>query len=202
MRTRILPLLFLILVTAALQAQEQVAIMRKDGVLVFLPEVAGPRTYGTYLVPNELGREQIDRFIYLGNPVQINFLGGQEFGRAFARMSEREKLEEFLRVESRYLSKSFGQPLEFNDMKPSSHGGVEYLSGTVTLTAPDGKKMPLRLTARTAGGGILHAGYQVSNPATVGKAQSMVDRLLRSFRLVNRPLTPDELAAISQKARE
>jgi len=53
----------------------------------------------------------------------------------------------------------------------------------------------------SAGHGILHAGYQLGNPATQRQAQRMVDRFLRSFRLVNRPLTPDELAALSQHAR-
>ena len=201
MNLRILPLVVLLSAAATLPAQEQVAIVRKDGLLVILPEVAGRRSYGTYLVPNELGREQIDRFIYLGNPLQINFLGAQEFGRGFTRMKAREKLQEFLRVESQYLSEAFNQTVQFTDVQPSRHGAVEYLSGTITLTAPDGKLMTLRLTARTAGGGILHAGYQVANPATLGQAQAMVDRLLQSFRLVRRPLTPNELAAISRKAK-
>jgi len=176
--------------------------VRKDGMLVFLPQVGGNGTYGTYLAPTELGREQVDRFIYLGNPLQINFLPPSELPRGFASMPEKEKLQEFFRTEARYLGKASGQKIEFTDLEPSRHGGIEYLSGTIILTGPDGQKMPLRLTARTAGNGILHAGYQLGNPATQRQAQTMVDRLLRSFRLVNRPLTPDELAAISAKARE
>ncbi len=176
--------------------------VRKDGMLVFLPEVGGNGTYGTYLAPTELGREQVDRFIYLGNPLQINFLPPSELPRGFASMPEKEKLQEFFRTEARYLGKASGQKVEFTDFESSRPGGIEYLSGTVTLALESGKTMPLRLTARTAGNGILHAGYQLANPATRRQAQTMVDRLLRSFRLVDRPLTTDELAAIAAKVRE
>jgi len=173
--------------------------VREDGMLVFLPEVAGQGSYGTYLVPNALGREQLDRFVHQGNPLQINFLAGENFGRAFVRMGEKEKLQEFLRTESKHLTKAFGQPVEFTNLESSRAGGVEFLSATAAVTAPDGKKLPLRLTARTAGDGILHAAYQEMNRATLGEAESMVDRLLRSFRLVNRSLTQDELADISRE---
>lgn len=201
MNLRIFPFLLFALfpATATLHAQEQVAMVRKDGLLVFMPEVGGKGTYGTYLAPNELGREQVDRFVYLGNPLQINFLPPSELPRAFGRMSENEKLQEFFRTEARYLGKSFGQKAEFTDFASSRHGGVEYLSGTITMAAPDGGDMTLRLTARTAGNGILHSGYQLSNPSTRRQAQSMVDRLLRSFRLVDRPLNTDELAALAEK---
>lgn len=202
MKTRSLVLLALLFTSAGLHAQEQVAVVRQDGLLVFLPEVAGRGTYGTYLVPNELGREQIDRFVYKGNPLQINFLPVSELPRGFARMDEKEKLQEFFRTEARYLTKSFGQPVEFTDVESSRAGGVEYLTGTATITSPDGKKLPLRLRARTAGTGILHAGYQMMNRATLSQAQSMADRLLRSFRLVNRSLTPDELTAIAKQVRD
>jgi hypothetical protein len=202
MNIRLLTLLLFLLLNANAPAEERIAMVREDGMLVFLPEAAGQGTYGTYLVPNALGREQLDRFVYEGNPVQINFLAGENFGRAFVRMEEKEKLQEFLRTESKHLTKAFGQPVEFTDLESFRAGGVDYLAGTSTVTAPDGKKLKMRVTARTAGSGILHAAYQESNRATLGKAQSMVDRLLRSFKLVNRPLTPDELTAISQKARD
>ena len=176
--------------------------VRKDGLLVFLPDIGGRNTYGTYLVPDELGRNSTDRFVYLGNPVQINFLPPSELPRSVAKMDDRQKLEEFFRTESKHLSKAFRQQVDFTDLKPSRSGGVDYLAGTSTVTAPDGSRLKMRITARAAGAGILHAAYQESNRATIGRAQSLVDRLLRSFKLVNRPLTPDELTAISQRARD
>ena len=201
MKSPLLVLTLLLFAANLFAQQEQLAIVRKDGILVFLPEVGGAGTYGTYLVPNELGRDQIDRFMYLDNPLQINFLPPSELPRAFARMSEQEKLQEFFRTEERHIAKSFGQKVAFTDVEPSKADGIDYLTGTLTITGPDGKELPLRLTARTAGSGILHAGYQTMNPATTDRAQTMVERLLRSFELVNRALTPDELTSISRQAQ-
>jgi hypothetical protein len=202
MKIRFLLPLLLLCATPALHAQEQIAMVRTDGLLVFLPDIGGRNTYGTFLVPDELGRNSTDRFVYLGNPLQINFLPPSELPRRFAQMDDRQKLEEFFRTESKHLTQAFKQQVDFTDLQPSRSSGVDYLAGTSTVTAPDGSKLKMRITARTAGAGILHAAYQESNRATLGRAQSLVDRLLRSFKLVNRPLTPDELTAISQKARD
>lgn len=192
--------LAILFLSCTLFADERVAIVRSDGLLVFLPETGGPGTYGTYLVPNELGRDQLDRFLFHGNPVQINFLPPAELPGGFALMDDKEKLETFFQVEERHLAKAFNQEIEFTDMEPSRFDGVDYLSGTVSFLDASGQQREIRITARTAGVGILHAGYQPENPATVSKARGIVDRLLRSFELVPRPLDADELTMRSKKA--
>jgi hypothetical protein len=198
----ILPILLtLLLCSHSLHAQEQLAVVRKDGLLAILPEVGGPRTYGTYVVPKALGYERVDRFVYLGNPLQINFLPPSELPGNFGRMSERQKLQQFYRTEADYLSSGSGQRVTFTNFKRSRVGGVEYLAAKTIFFAPDGSRLDLRLKARTAGRGILHAGYFVVNTRNLSKAQLMTDKLLRSFRLVKRPLTQQELAAISKAAK-
>ncbi len=176
--------------------------VRANGLLVFLPGVGGPSTYGTYLVPNELGRAELDRFVLFGNPIQINFLPPSELPRGFAQMEEQEKLEQFFKTEERHLSKSFGRKIAFTDLKASNFQGVAYLAGFATLELPDGTSRELRLTARTAGLGILHAAYQPENRTTASKARAMVERLLRSFELVPRPLSPDEFTKLSKESQK
>lgn len=198
----ILPLLITLLLSSThLQAQEQLAVVHKDGLLAILPVVGGPRTYGTYVVPKALGRESVDRFIYLRNPLQINFLPPSELPGNFGRMTEKKKLQQFYRTEAQYLSSTFGRKVTFTGLRSSRVGGVEYLAGKTILFAPDGSRLDLRLKARTAGRGILHAGYFVVSSRNMSKAQLMTDKLLRSFRLVKRALTPKELAAISKAAK-
>jgi hypothetical protein len=201
MRAVLPVLLTLLLCSQSLYAQEQLAVVRKDGLLAILPEVGGPRTYGTYVVPKALGYESVDRFVYLGNPLQINFLPPSELPGNFGRMNEKQKLQQFFRTEAQYLSSSSGRKVSFTGLKHSRVGGVEYLAGRTTLFAPDGSRLDLRLKARTAGRGILHAGYFVVNSRNTSKAQLMTDNLLRSFRLVKRPLTQQELEAISKAAK-
>ena len=193
--------LALLLGGTGLQAQETLAIVRKDGLLALLPEVGGPRTYATYVIPNALGRKSLNRFVYLGNPLQINFLPPSELPGDFGRMSERQKLQQFYRTKADYLSSGSGQRVTFTNFKRSRVGGVEYLAAKTIFFAPDGSRLDLRLKARTAGRGILHAGYFVVNTRNLSKAQLMTDKLLRSFRLVKRPLTQQELAAISKAAK-
>lgn len=198
----ILPILLTLLICGtSLNAQEQLAIVRKDGLLAILPEVGGPRTYGTYVVPKALGYESVDRFVYLGNPLQINFLPPSELPGNFASMKEKQKLQQFFRTEAQYFSSIYGRQVTFTGLRSSRVGGVEYLAGRTTLFAPDGSRLDLRLKARTAGRGILHAGYFVVNSRNISKAQLMTDKLLRSFRLVKRPLTQQELAALSKAAK-
>jgi hypothetical protein len=203
MNKRLLPLWLAVFVFASsLQADERLAIVRANGLLVFLPEVGGPNTYGTYLVPNELGRDELDRFLYLGNPLQINFLPSSELPDGFSRMSAPKKLEAFFEVESRHLSQAFNQGIAFSDIKPSSVWGVDYLTGTASFVNADGQTIEIRITARTAGEGILHAAYQPENPDSVTKTRAMVNRLLSSFELVRRPLTPDEAAKRAKEAQQ
>jgi hypothetical protein len=204
MTRKILPALIALLICGASpKAQgETLAVLREDGLLVLLPGIAGPRSYGTYLVPSALGRESFNRFVYLGNPLQINFLPPSELPADFARMSEKEKLRTFFRVEARYLSRQSGETVAFTDERASRVGGVEYLSGRIELPGSNGSRLDLRLKARTAGDGILHAGYFAVRSSTIGKARLMTDRMLRSFRLVRRPLTQAELQAISSNAQQ
>ncbi|MBU6182484.1 MAG: hypothetical protein KGR46_06715 [Verrucomicrobia bacterium] len=117
-------------------------------------------------------------------------------------MNEAEKLEEFFRTESRHMTKAFGKQIDFNNFENIRCDGTDCLSATTVLDDSGPEKMELRLTARVAGEGILHAAYQNLNPETTAETQSMAEKLLSSFKFVPRPLTPDELAAISQKARE
>jgi len=183
-------------------AQEQVAIVRKGGLLVFLPGIGGPETYGTYFVPNALGRESLDRFRYLGNPLQINFLPPSELPSNFREMNDEEKLEQFFRTESLHMTKSFAKKIEFANFEKLRIDGVDCLSGSAVLDDAGPEEMELRITARVAGEGILHAAYQNLNPATAAQTQSMAEQLLGSFKFVPRPLTPDEIAEISKKAKE
>lgn len=198
----LLKLLAVFFCMAPALAQEQVAIVRKGGLLVFLPGIGGPDTYGTYFVPDALGRDSLDRFQYLGNPLQINFLPPSELPSDFPRMNAAEKLEEFFRTESRHMTKAFGKQIEFTNFENIRCDGADGLSATTVLDDSGPEKMELRLTARVAGEGILHAAYQNLNPETTAETQSMAEKLLSSFKFVPRPLTPDELAAISQKARQ
>ncbi len=183
-------------------ADERVAIVRANGLLVFLPDIDGPNTYGTYLVPNELGRAELDRFLHHGNPIQINFLPPSELPGNFADLGEEEKLEAFFETEARHLTKAFNQDVAFTDIKSSSFDGVDYRSGTVSFLDASGRRLEIRITARTAGEGILHAGYQPENPDTISKARNMVDALLRSFELVRRPLNSEELAKRSKESKK
>jgi len=192
-------LLALLLLAAPATADERVAIVRADGLLVFLPEIGGPDTYGTYVVPNALGREALDRFVLLGNPVQINFLPPSELPEGFADMGETEKLDAFFQTELRHLSEAFGQKVELADVESSRSGGVEHRSGTLSFLDESGTRREIRLTARAAGVGILHAGYQPENPEAIDKAKETVDAMLRSFDLVARPLNPDELTKRSKE---
>jgi hypothetical protein len=201
-RFPLLALLALLLHAAPVHADDRVAIVRSNGLLVFLPGVGGADTYGTYLVPNELGRAELDRFLLDGNPIQINFLPPSELPDGFSRMSEQEKLEAFFLTEIDHLTKAFNQKIQFNDMEPSSFGGVNYLAGTVSFLDASGRRLKIRIKARVAGRGILHASYQPENPDAVPKAQAMVDELLRSFELVRKPLTPEELSKHSKAAME
>ena len=201
-RFPLLALLALSLHTSAVLADDRVAIVRSNGLLVFLPEIGGPGTYGTYLVPNELGRAEIDRFLLDGNPIQINFLPPSELPHGFAKMSDREKLEAFFETEARHLTKAFNQKIESKDMEHSSFGDVNYLAGTLSFLDASGRRLKIRIKARVAGLGILHASYQPENPDAVPKAQAMVDELLRSFELVRKPLTPEELTKHSKAAME
>ncbi|MFM8363588.1 MAG: hypothetical protein ACKOAS_00365 [Verrucomicrobiota bacterium] len=202
MNLRLLLLSSLLCVFAlCLQADDRVAIVRSNGLLVFLPEVGGPDTYGTYLVPNELGRAELDRFLHLGNPLQINFLPASELPEGFSGMSNPKKLEAFFAVESRHLSESFNQGVVFADFKPTSVWGVDYLTGTASFVNSDGRNLEIRITARTAGEGILHAAFQPENTDSIAKTRAMVNRLLSSFELVRRPLTPDELEKRSKEAK-
>ena len=182
--------------------QEQVAIVKKGGLLVFLPGIGGPDTYGTYFVPDALGRDSLDRFQYLGNPLQINFLPPSELPSNFPEMNDEEKLEQFFRTESLHMTKSFGKKIEFTNFEKPHIAGADCLSGSAVLDDTGPEKMELRITARVAGEGILHAAYQNLNPATAAQTQSMAEQLLGSFKFVPRPLTPDEIAEISKKARE
>lgn len=183
-------------------AQENVAIFTKDGILVFVPGIGGPETYGTYSVPIALGRESLDRFNYLGNPLQINFLHSSELPSNFHEMNEEEKLEQFFRTESLHMTKSLGKEIEFANFKPINIDGVDCLYGSAVLDEAEPEKMELRITARVAGEGILHAAYQNLNPATTSQTQSMAEQLLGSFKFVPRQLTPKELEEISIKTRE
>jgi len=194
--------LALLLFVVSLHADQRAAMVRANGLLVFLPEVGGSGTYGTYLVPNELGRDSLDRFVHLGNPIQINFLPPSELPPEFSGMEEREKLEAFFQTESRHLSKAFNQDIPFTDLKPLSFVGVDYLTGHASLLDASGKKLDIRITARAAGEGILHASYQPENPETAAMCQLMVDKLLRSFDLVQRPLTPAEMTNLSKESRK
>ena len=183
-------------------AQENVAIVTKDGLLVFVPGIGGPETYGTYSVPIALGRESLDRFQYLGNPLQINFLPPSELPSNFHEMNKEEKLEQFFRTESLHMTKSFGKEIEFANFKLVNIDGVDCLYGSAVLDEADPEKMELRIIARVAGEGILHAAYQNLNPATTSQTQSMAEQLLGSFKFVPRQLTPKELEEISIKTRE
>ena len=195
-------LLAILLLAAPGLADERVAIVRSNGLLVFLPNIDGPGTYGTYLVPNELGRTDIDRFLHHGNPIQINFLPPSELPRNFADFGEKEKLEAFFETEAGHLSKAFNHDVAFTDIKSSSFDGVDYRSGTVSFLDASGRRVEIRITARTAGGGILHAGYQPENPDSISKTRNMVDALLRSFELVRRPLNSEELAKRSKESKK
>lgn len=192
-------ILAVLLLAAPARSSEQVAIVRAEGLLVFIPEVGGPGTYGTYLVPNALGRDSLDRFLCLGNPLQINFLAPSELPTGFADMGNAEKLEAFFETESRHLSKAFNQDVEFTNVESSRIDGVEHRSGTVSFLDASGTRREIRITARPAGVGILHAGYQPENPETVPQARKMVDGLLASLELVRRPLNTDELAKRSKE---
>ena len=198
----LIALLAILLLATPGFADERVAIVRSNGLLVFLPDLDGPGTYGTYLVPNELGRAELDRFLHQGNPIQINFLPPSELPGNFAGLGEEEKLEAFFETEARHLSKAFNQDVAFADIKSSSFEGVNFRSGTVSFLDASGRRLEIRITARVAGEGILHAGYQPENPDTISKAQMMVDALLRSFELVRRPLNSDELAKRSKESNK
>jgi hypothetical protein len=182
-------------------SQELAAVVRKDGLLVFIPGAGGPSTYGTYLVPAELGRGSLDRFQYLGNPLQVNFLPASELPPGFAGLDGAEKLAAFFQAESRHLSKAFGQEVEFSGFEKRNVGGAECLSAVAGL-GMGSEHIELRTTARAAGNGILHASYQNSNPATAAEAQAMVEKLIGSFQLVPHPFTPGELASAAEEARE
>jgi hypothetical protein len=192
----------LLLLAMPSSAGERAALVRADGLVVFLPDVGGPDTYGTYIVPNALGRESLDRFALLGNPLQINFLPASELPEGFSNMGETEKLDAFFQTELRHLSEAFEQKVELADVETSRSGGVEYRSGTLSFVDASGTRREIRLTARAAGVGILHAGYQPENPATIDKAKEMVDALLQSFDLVSRPLNSEELTRRSKEVTE
>jgi hypothetical protein len=70
------------------------------------------------------------------------------------------------------------------------------------LIDASGRRLELLLTARTAGEGILHAGYQPENPAAAEMCQTLVDKLLRSFELIRRPLNEEELTKLSKESRK
>jgi hypothetical protein len=84
--------------------------------------------------------------------------------------------------------------VKFTNIETAEIDGVAHRSGTVSFLDASGTRREIRITARPAGVGILHAGYQPENPETVPKARKMVDELLGSYELVRRPLNSDELA--------
>jgi hypothetical protein len=191
------------LATGPMRSGQMATVVRSDGLLVLLPEAGGPGTYGTYLVPNALGRDNPSRFMYQGNPLQINFLGAEQFPKGFSSLRPEEKLLTFFMAEADYQRKNLGTRVTLVNERSYRSGGVAYRSAIMKLNVPTPRgteRFDVHIVARVAGDGILHGGWQVMNPRTISAGEAMVRRMLASFKLVRTPLDRDELARISKEA--
>lgn len=189
--------------TGPVRSGQIATVVRSDGLLVLLPEAGGTGTYGTYLVPNALGRDNPTRFMYQGNPLQINFRGAEQFPQGFTSLSPKEKLLTFFIAEADYQRRNHGLPVDLLNERSYRSGGVDYRSAImrINVRTPQGtERIDAHVVARVAGDGILHGGWQIMNPRTVSAGEAMVRRMLASFRLVQTPLDGDELTRISKEA--
>jgi hypothetical protein len=183
-----------------LEAGQMTAIVRSDGLLVLLPQVAGPGTYGSYLVPNVLGRENPTRFMFKGNPLQMNFLPVDAFPEEFAALSPEEKLRYFFKFEALHQSQSLGTLVFWENENATDTKGEPHREGILNITLPEGAVIQAHIVARTAGNGILHGGWQSMEPESLTEAESLVRKMLDSFQLVPRALNTAELTRLSQEA--